>query len=114
MWNEEDKIRLEVNFRYKLNRPAKAIVGIFIIKDLNGKELARGKIKVSKGLFNFFKGTTIKPNEVVTVSLDIPYNPNDETSVKILKTPLNRLKFEFIPTQVVFEDGDVIYYKKDW
>jgi hypothetical protein len=113
IWRNEDKIVLKVDFRYKLNKPADVVIGDFIVKDKEGNVLFKKQVKINKAL-NIFKGTTIKPGEVVRMEVDIPYRSRDEKVEKIYKTPINELKFEYVPIQVVFTDGTVLFYKKAW
>lgn len=113
VWRNEDKIVFKVDFKYKLNKPAEVVVGNFVIKDQQGNVLYEKQIKINKA-FNFIKGTKIKPNEVVRMEVEVPYKIKDEKVVKIFKTPVDQLKYEFKPVQVVFADGTVLYYKKDW
>jgi len=113
IWRREDKIVFKVDFKYKLKKNADVIIGDFIIKDKNGNVLYKKQVKINKAL-NIFKGTEIKPNEVVRMEISIPYKASDEKLRKIDETPKDELRYEFKPTQVVFSDDSTIYYKKAW
>jgi len=113
VWNNKDKIIFKVDFRYKLSKPASVIVGDFIVKDKSGNILYKKPIKIHKA-FNIFKGTKIKPGEVVRMNVEIPYDKDDKNLVKLRKLSLNQLDFEFKPIQVVFTDDSVLFYKKAW
>ncbi len=111
LWNRDSKIIFVVKFKSLLNKPADVITGKFIVMNQEGKVLATQPVKINKA-FNFIRGTTIKPNEVVKMNVEIVYENNNQDLRYLKDAPLSELKFKFEPIEVVFTDGTIIYYQK--
>ena len=111
LWNRDSKIIFVVKFKSLLDKPADVITGKFIVMNKEGKVLAIQPVKINKA-FNFIRGTTIKPNEIIKMEVEIVYESNNEDLRYLRDAPISELKFKFEPIEVVFTDGTIIYYKK--
>ncbi|WP_456400135.1 hypothetical protein [Persephonella sp.] len=109
LWEKTDKIILDLELIYTLDKPAKNIKGYFYIKDKNGRVLMEREVNLNKS-FNFISGTDIKPSEKLTASISFQYNESNPDHIKVKEAEIDDITVEFLPLQIRFSDGKIEKY----
>ena len=111
LWNKSDKIIIKMQFKNNTGKEVDYIKGKVVVYDKAGNPLMETKINLNKGL-NFFKGTTIKPEEELTTDVEFEYSGKNPKHRFVKDTPLKDLKVRFFPTEIHYSDGTTEFIKR--
>lgn len=92
----KDEILLDLVFENKSDKDIRAFKGKTIFKDLFGQEIAS---------INWYYDKGLKSKEKKVYHGAVEYNQFNIYRVKLASTELENMKFEWVPTGIIFTDG---------
>lgn len=96
-------IEFQLAFENKSNKDIAGFKGLITFKDMFGDTIKKLNLSYDDG---------VVANSTATYDASIDYNEFIDEDTKLLNTDLDKIKFEFMPSVIMFKDGSKIELKQ--